>query len=1038
MAINSSNKKLIIWSSTVLILLWCIKTNRISIIISLIFGILIALLSTIYYSIKLRQFKPQQKNNNNNKRKKKRFEFTYPDNWKNEIIQLQNDNFKLKQPIFPDSFLISEVLQELIDLIIGEFITPWYFQLTKSTLFTDDISLEIKEVIKNFHGRLINVDFAQLLVVNILPIIQDHFMSFLQAEEIVKNQGKFTKFDSNEYHLAIASSYKRGKLHRGVTTNNSLTNNDESNPKEKIYLRKKVKALLPFVLSDNEKDNEIVIGFVTELIACTVLCNVFNLLTESDFYNLMIVKLIGDNLRRRDQVKQLRAALELHTQNKSKNKDESNGPSLKPTVSQTASDLSLQFQLKEKINQKKQERENDHSLKLNDILFDKDNSRIFREFMEHEGKSKLLEFWEEVELIKAPLEGVGGEDDPLALSLEFGNSDDVYQIYTKFIINGDIPTSDIGMFDKLVNPTDEKNESKMKVYHECRVALFKIQNEIFEQMETEDLPLFRDSELYHDLVNQTKPSEVNPEVIHAVESAFTQIMNNPENLETQFNETDDQILTTIQLKKELFGDIVNYGSDENLSNRNSRLFDDDLSDEEVSETDSDSVNSERPNLSNSDSEVQFAAPGNLNLAEEIPKLTQEVENLQRQITVLDPLIKKAELTNNVSELKVLQKLKTGMIRDINFMELQKQQYIVQENDNSLYGKSRVCIQSYIRDAEKNGKEFTLYIIEVQKFSSEDPNEIKAGWVVARRFSQFYRLHEYLKSRYSKVGQLKFPKKTIQVLKFQQKQIVEIRQIQLEEYLQQLIKIHEVCSDKAFRSFLSSENFNLKKNQRFEEPTRNENSNNYQELFGNKWYRGISDFVATPKSPHEVKEGQSGIDSGLMENIKDMEKELKQFDEESSQTSKMPFVKPICDLLITVFKLHNSKNWLRGRALVVILQQILGTTVEKKVYDLVEGQLKSEETILDLITLLKDILFPNGKFKDPPILRSLYQQSNTRQEAKTLLEFFIFETCSRIFGSHNSIFAANEFFKMIQNEYLNRHLIFEIFDEIMKQIFPKID
>ena len=111
---------------------------------------------------------------------------------------------------------------------------------------------------------------------------------------------------------------------------------------------------------------------------------------------------------------------------------------------------------------------------------------------------------------------------------------------------------------------------------------------------------------------------------------------------------------------------------------------------------------------------------------------------------------------------------------------------------------------------------------------------------------------------------------------------------------------------------------------------------------------------------------------------------------------------------------------------------------KKVYDLVEGQLKSEETILDLITLLKDILFPNGKFKDPPILRSLYQQSNTRQEAKTLLEFFIFETCSRIFGSHNSIFAANEFFKMIQNEYLNRHLIFEIFDEIMKQIFPKID
>ncbi|RCK62851.1 Structural protein MDM1 [Candida viswanathii] len=1027
-----SNNRVIIWSAIVLVLLWFVKSHRLSVIISLIVGAVTTIVSAFYYLIKLRQSKPQLV-----KRSRNRFNFTYPDNWKSEIIQLQSDNFKLKQAIFPESFLISEVLQELIDLILGEFITPWYSQLTDSSLFTDDIALEIKDVIKNLQTRLVGVDFAQLLVCNILPVVQDHYTSFLQAEEIVKNQGKFTKFDSNEYHLAIVSQYKRGKLHSGVTTN-TVTSNEDLNPKEKAYLRKKVKSMLPFVLSDNERDNEIAVGFVTEILACTVLCNVFNLLTESDFYNLMIVKLIGDNLRRRDQVKQLRAALEIHTQSKTKNHDTGSPP--KPPLSQTTSDLSLQHQLKEKINKTKQQREHDQSLKLNDILFDKNNLRIFREFMEHEGKAKVLAFWEEVELIKAPLEGVGSEDDPLALSLEFGNSDDVYQIYVKFIATGDIPTSDIPLFIKLANSTDP-SESTMKIYHECRIALFKLQNEVFEQMDSDCLPSFKESELYYDLVNQTKPSEVNPEVIHAVESAFTQIMNKPENLESQFGENDDnydQILSTIQLKKELFGDVSTYGSEDNLSNRNSKLFDDDLSDDYVSDTDSDSLHSDRPNLSNSDLEVQFAAPGNLNLAEEIPKLTEEVENLQRQISVLDPLIKKAELTNNISELKVLQKLKTGMVRDINFKELQKQQYIVQENDNSLYGKSRVCIQSYISDSEKNGKEFTLYIIEMQKFSSEDPNEIKAGWVVARRFSQFYRLHEYLKSRYAKVGFLKFPKKSILVLKFQQKQVVEIRQIQLEEYLQELIKIQEVCSDKAFRSFLSSENFNLKKNQRFEEPARNDNNNSYQALFGNKWYRGISDLVVTTKDPHDVSEGPSGIDSGIMENIKDMEKELKQFDEESTQTAKTPFVKPLCNLLITVFKLHNSKNWLRGRALVVILQQILGTTVEKKVYDMVEVQLKAEENVLDLIVLLKGILFPNGKFKDPPVLRSLYQQSSTRQEAKMLLEFFIFETCSRIFGSHNSIFASNKVFKMIQNEYLNRHLVFEIFDEIMSQVFPEIE
>ena len=65
----------------------------------------------------------------------------------------------------------------------------------------------------------------------------------------------------------------------------------------------------------------------------------------------------------------------------------------------------------------------------------------------------------------------------------------------------------------------------------------------------------------------------------------------------------------------------------------------------------------------------------------------------------------------------------------------------------------------------------------------------------------------------------------------------------------------------------------------------------------------------------------------MENLRDMESELKQFDEAAS--ARTPFVKPICDLLISVFKLHNSRSWLRGRALVVILQQMLGTTVEKR-------------------------------------------------------------------------------------------------------------
>lgn len=53
--------------------------------------------------------------------------------------------------------------------------------------------------------------------------------------------------------------------------------------------------------------------FVTEVLACTILDNVFNLLTDPDFLNLQFIKFIGDSLKRRNQVKELRSALEEHT-----------------------------------------------------------------------------------------------------------------------------------------------------------------------------------------------------------------------------------------------------------------------------------------------------------------------------------------------------------------------------------------------------------------------------------------------------------------------------------------------------------------------------------------------------------------------------------------------------------------------------------------------------------------------------------------------------------------------------------------------------
>lgn len=158
----------------------------------------------------------------------------------------------------------------------------------------------------------------------------------------------------------------------------------------------------------------------------------------------------------------------------------------------------------------------------------------------------------------------------------------------------------------------------------------------------------------------------------------------------------------------------------------------------------------------------------------------------------------------------------------------------------------------------------------------------------------------------------------------------------------------------------------------------------------------------------------------------MEVELRQFDEKP--TSKPLFIKPICDLVITVFNLH----WLKGRALVVILQQFFGTAVENKVYDVIRSNL-NESNISSWLTTLRELLFPNGKFKLEPAVRSKQQQLQTRQEAKQLFDTFMTETCSKIVGSENTANAATTIFLMLQVSQLNKDLLFHCFDVILDEL-----
>lgn len=137
------------------------------------------------------------------------------------------------------------------------------------------------------------------------------------------------------------------------------------------------------------------------------------------------------------------------------------------------------------------------------------------------------------------------------------------------------------------------------------------------------------------------------------------------------------------------------------------VFDDELFAEEQPKFLEDEREDSDASEKGDDEAIHEAAAGDLGLAEAIDALTMDIEKLVAQESIVDSLTKKAELTNNAAELRILRKSKASLQREINRKELQRQQYIVQESDNSLFGRATITIASIMVGKEEDGKEFAI-------------------------------------------------------------------------------------------------------------------------------------------------------------------------------------------------------------------------------------------------------------------------------------------------------------------------------------------
>ncbi|KAI8092564.1 PXA domain-containing protein [Halteromyces radiatus] len=199
--------------------------------------------------------------------------------------------------------------------------------------------------------------------------------------------------------------------------------------------------------------------------------------------------------------------------------------------------------------------------------------------------------------------------------------------------------------------------------------------------------------------------------------------------------------------------------------------------------------------------VHLAPPGDLMLADKVHKLSDEMEKLIQQEAIVDVLIKKAEAKDKIEELRILLKSKNMFRRELEQMQYQKNQYELQESENVLTpDRTRVSITSSTIGSDQHG-DFALYVIEIQQIGFD--GNYASGWIVARRYSEFFGLHQTLKATYPSVKMIDFPSKW-PLLKLQ-KSFVEARRINLERYLRRLLAQPDICQSEALRVFLSQQN-----------------------------------------------------------------------------------------------------------------------------------------------------------------------------------------------------------------------------------------
>ncbi|ODV92277.1 hypothetical protein CANCADRAFT_19189, partial [Tortispora caseinolytica NRRL Y-17796] len=990
--------------------------------------------------------------------------FLLTPDWNKKIVP----NISLQQPVIvPSSFYLSASLSRLLSQIVKSFVASWHSTFASTDLFPRSVESLLHLILRDVSAKLIGIDWPSTIVCQFLPLVSTHIHEYAYAESLVFGDSD-SLTESLELDQAICNHYNNGKLHPALQKRSVSLQKEWLSTKLLPYTR----AILP-----QQYSSDFSLFLANEILACGVVFPTLNALADPNVWNNLILNLAGKTLDEQRTVKKLRSALELHTQdvklyklariypkmeNKSFERVTRNlteitsiaqlrklkhfyGVALseerrRQSTTEDAAYISRLIYARRIIDQRLKKLSGNMSISqsksidmshdsnhvaLKDILQDSSGLLAFTEFMDRRKRSVLVQFWLVVEGFRSPLDEDFLEQSSIQ-PVDMSGASDIEAIYATYFRSPMIhpPLT-------LKNQVEQFMISKSpEDYLAARRAIITLQSLVYEHMNDKDFPEFKETDLFSQVLMTSKVTPtihqsnsfaslksdplLSPTVIESNLSApatplsLTSIIN--EDIQISKNGTSSPTpgsrSSTPGQKRYSHKRVVSeapdlFGNEATSMFNEVGLFDDNLvsSDVENDDGDADGEYSDIAKVAQPivPSHLHDPLPGDLRLKELIEDLEESLASLYGQKKVLDSLIKKAEITDSKSELKYLRKSFASISREIQFKEMQKGLYESKAQSIELNASTSVKIAA-VNVIDNGMSEYAIYDIHIAHKLADDS---VVRWTVKRRYRQFYILNSALKEMFPEVSRLEFPKKS--VLKFQ-RPFLDNRRAALEKYLQGLLCIRGVCASKPFRFFMSTD-----EKERVDEGEANGEANN-----------GVEPYKDADRPPIQILKSLLGPEDTDPEDLAHASGLLGATDSAAIDDNYL-FLKSVTDLLYSIF----DASWLKGRTNTLLIQQIFGSTVEKRVRGAIEQALAGDR-LTDYVENIHRALFP-----DPDQLERLPANKRDTLEA---LSKSIEGNLGYIMGQQAGERAAHRVFAPLQNRQLNLHVLYSLFEVLLKVVF----